>query len=441
VGFLHTLHVTALHIPYRVYVSAPNPVTLAQAEVLSWAHGLPATYRTGVAVIKEESPARTGPPPTLPTKRHGTPLLLGVLGLCATVGIVTLATQAALMWTPNLLPHWYGWLPIVAIAGAVAWVVRRRLRAIGHGMLVGAALLLVGVGMLGAAQVSWRYRMTPTHPAVDRHPVLDIVFAGRWWTTPAGEAQALEEEQAFRVYRDSGWWSLLGRYGVGEFTIGGCRIATSVATGVTPTALAEHALRGPAAPCPDVPSTSLAAPSGVNGPMLVLFGSPDAFLSQHLFESGWNALLHLPTGLVRAAFVLYGSLKIAPGLHGLVGVTPIEDTTLTLSHELAEGITSLGPGSIRVAASPVDRFLLVAGASVIYALTAQWGNIVPFYQSQPTDVLQVADACSPGQPAFAPSPATSWRFVDGIGMVSLLSPSGTRCLNISTGQRIAFPAH
>jgi len=368
-------------------------------------------------------------------------LLLGVLGLVATFGTASLLTQAALLWAPSMLARWYGWLPIVAVVATVAWLLRYRLRPLARGMLVGALVLLAGIGALGVAQVTWHYRVTPTTPAVDRHPVFDIVFAGRWWTTPAGQAQALEEEQAFRVYRDSRWWSLLARYGVGTFAIGGCRVLDSTAAGVTPETLAMRVLRGPGISCPGVSSTALAAPAGLDGPMLVVFGSPDAFLGQHLAESGWNTILHLPHGHLRAAFVLYGSLKIAPGLHGLVGVTPIEDSTLTLSHELAEGTTSLGRGSIRVAASPTDRFLLTAGATVIYAMTAQWGNILPFYQSQPTDVLQVADACSPGQPAFAPSPATSWRFVDGIGMVSLLAPSGSRCINIATGQEIAFPAH
>jgi len=394
-----------------------------------------------MVVLSSEEPtladASTGPR----RRSRFRPVLLGALGLIAAFGLASLLTQAALLIAANLLAHWYGWLPIALVPLVAAWPLRHRARALGHGLLAGALVLLVGIGALGAAQVTWHYRMTPANPAVDRHPVFDVVFAGRWWMTPAGQAQALEEEQAFRVYRDSGWWSLLARYGVRSFTIGGCRVLDATAAGVGPRTLALRALDGPAAPCPGVLSTSLAKPRGLNGPMLVVFGSPDALLEQHLVESGWNTILHLPQGQVRAAFVLYGSLKIAPGLHGLVGVTPIEDTTLTLSHELAEGTTSLGPGSIRVAASPLDRFLLTAGASVIYAMTAQWGNIVPFSQSQPTDVLQVADACSPGQPAFAPSPATSWRFMDGIGMVALLAPSGSRCLNIATGQEIAFPAH
>lgn len=385
---------------------------------------------------------QVGAPPTRqPRPAWLRALLLGALGLVASFGLLSLLTQAALLWLPNLLPNWYGWLPIAAAPLLVALLLRRRLRALATGILVGSALLVVGVGMLGAAQITWHYRVTPAHPVVDAHPVFDVVFAGRWWTTPAGEAQAFEEEQAFRVYRASGWWSLLGRYGVGSFTIGGCRISTAAAAGTAPRAIAEHALVGPAAPCPGLPSTHLAPPSGLDGPMLVIFASPDALLDQHLTKSGWNAILHLPQGRLRAAFVLDGSLKIVPGLHGLVGLTPIEDSTLTLSHELAEAATSLGRGSIQVAASTPDRFLLTAGATMIYAMTAQWGNIVPFADSQPVDDLQVADACSPGQPAFAPSPATSLRFVDGIGMVALIAPTGNSCMNITTGQRVVFPAH
>jgi hypothetical protein len=177
-----------------------------------------------------------------------------------------------------------------------------------------------------------------------------------------------------------------------------------------------------------------------NPPEVVIFAGPTQFLGQHLSESGWNFETTVAHHRVRAVIILDGSLKIAQAVGGkLVAITPVEDTTLTLSHELAESTTSLGKTSISVAASAMSRFTITAGAAILYAMSSQWGNVAPFINSQPTDILQLADACSPGQPAFVPSPATSYRFYDGIGMVSLLNRSGNSCENIHRGSVIRFP--
>ncbi|WP_298212406.1 hypothetical protein [Ferrimicrobium sp.] len=368
--------------------------------------------------------------------------LLGLLGIAVAVGITSVFVQFFLIISPTFLINWYAWLTIVVILALGSLALRRYTRAVTNGIRIGTIGLTIGILMLAIGQITWHYRLTPTHPVVDHHPTVDTIFLGSYWRTPLGRAQAATELTAFSVYQSSGWWHLLARYGVGSLTLASCSILGEDLHARSLNQLVDSAARARGEVCPGaLPLINPQQLTAKNPPELIIFAGPNQFLGQHLSESGWNFLTKIAHRSVRAAIILDGSLKIATDTQGkLVAITPVEDTTLTLSHELAEGTTSLGNGSISVAASTLSRFTITAGAEVLYAMSSQWGNIPSFFDSQPTDILQVADACSPGQPAFVPSPATSYRFVDGIGMVSLLSPDGRTCENINHGSVIRFPS-
>ncbi|MEX6430280.1 MAG: hypothetical protein ACYCWN_06665 [Ferrimicrobium sp.] len=368
-------------------------------------------------------------------------LLTGVLGLATASGIISAAVQLLLLVNPLWLANWYAWFFVDVLAIGAALGLYRRSRALANGASLGVIALTAGIIMLAIGQLTWHYQVTPSRPIVDKHPSIDAIFVGSSWRSALGRVQAKTELSAFHIYVASGWWHLLATYGVGPISLAGCSIvphrlrASNLKQFVTSATLATGATcPGSVAPLPQHLLTDR------NPPEIVIFAGPNQFLGQHLTESGWNFLTTVDHHPVRATIVLDGSLKITQGANGqLRAITPIEDTTLTLSHELAESTTSLGKGSISVAASTLSRFAVTTGATILYAMSSQWGNIIPFFDSQPTDVLQIADACTPGQPAFAPSPATSYRFVDGVGMVSLLAKSGDRCENIDRGSVIQFP--
>ncbi|MGC9154654.1 MAG: hypothetical protein ACP5HZ_03300 [Ferrimicrobium sp.] len=368
--------------------------------------------------------------------------LRGLLGVAIAIGIISSFVQLFLLVSPTFLVNWYAWLTIdvLLLLGAIA--LRRRVRAIAIGVNLGTIGLTIGILMLAIGQTTWHYRLTPTQPVVDHQPHIDTIFLGPYWRTPLGQAQAATELKAFSVYDTSGWWHLLATYGVGPLTLTNCSVVGKVLPAHSLTQLVDAAAQARGETCPG--ALPLVNPAGFvnhHPPELIIFAGPNQFLGQHLSESGWNFRTQIAHHSIRAAIILDGSLKIASGTKGrLVAITPVEDTTLTLSHELAEGTTSLGKGSISVAASTLSRFTITAGATILYAMSSQWGDIAPFFDSQPTDILQVADACTPGQPAFVPSPPTSYRFVDGIGMVSLLSRDGNHCQNIHHGAVIRFPA-
>jgi hypothetical protein len=368
-------------------------------------------------------------------------LAMGILGIAIAIGITSVIVQLLLIVAPTFLVNWYAWLTVdvLVIIGAIG--LHQRSRALASGVGIGAIVLTIGIITLAIGQLSWHYELTPTHPAVDRNPTIDAIFLGPYWQSSLGKAQAATELGAFHVYQSSGWWRLLAPYGVGPLTLTGCAIVPHLIHATSLDKLVTAATEATGSACPgSITPLNRTRLLGADPPEVVIFAGPDQFLGQHLSESGWNFLTNVDHHQLRAAVILDGSLKIAQGADGrLIAITPVEDTTLTLSHELAEGTTSLGPRSISVAASTLSRFSVATGASILYALSSQWGNIVPFLDSQPTDILQVADACTPGQPAFVPSPSTSYRFVDGIGMVSLLSRSGTTCENISHGSVVRFP--
>lgn len=369
-------------------------------------------------------------------------ILRGLLGVAIAVGITSAFVQLFLLLSPTFLVNWYAWLAIdvLLVLGAIA--LRRRARAVAIGVNLGTIGLTIGILMLAIGQTTWHYRLTPAQPVVDHQPRIDTIFLGPYWGTALGRAQAATELRAFSVYDTSGWWHLLATYGVGPLTLMNCSVVAKNLRARSLTQLVDAAAQTRGDACPGtLPLVDQAAFASHHPPELIIFAGPNQFLGQHLSESGWNFRTQIAHHRIRAAIILDGSLKIAPGTKGrLVAITPVEDTTLTLSHELAEGTTSLGKGSISVAASTLSRFTITAGAAILYAMSAQWGDIAPFIDSQPTDILQVADACTPGQPAFVPSPPTSYRFIDGIGMVSLLSRDGSHCENIHHGSVIRFPS-
>jgi len=368
--------------------------------------------------------------------------LLWLLGIAITVGITSVIVQFCLLEDPAFLVNWYAWLTVDVIVVITAIGLHRRSRALSNGVSTGVLGLTIGIAMLAIGQMTWHYQLTPSHPSVDHHPSIDAIFLGSYWRTPLGRAQAANELTAFHVYNSSGWWHLLGTYGVAPLQLTSCAVVGTRLRVHSLAQLVSSAALATGTTCPGSIPLSKRDELGVhNPPEVVIFAGPTQFLGQHLSESGWNFLTTVTHHQVRAVIVLDGSLKIAQGSNGkLAAITPVEDSTLTLSHELAESATSLGKRSISVAASPLSRFTITTGATILYALSSQWGNISQFFNSQPTDILQLADACSPGQPAFVPSPATSYRFSDGVGMVSLLNRSGNSCDNIHHGSVIRFPA-
>lgn len=172
--------------------------------------------------------------------------------------------------------------------------------------------------------------------------------------------------------------------------------------------------------------------------MVVLFAPDGAFANRRLSESGWNNLVQYDHHTVHVAIVLPGSIQDAT-IDGKLGVlSGTADTTATLSHELAESITGLGPHSYEIASSTFSRFTLVTGATLLYIASAQFDLVQSFFDSQPTDIMQIADVCAPGQPAFVPSHASSYRVFDGTGMVSLWDPRIHGCANAPRGVLVPF---
>ncbi|MHB1732708.1 hypothetical protein [Ferrimicrobium acidiphilum] len=367
--------------------------------------------------------------------------LLWLLGIATAVGITSIIVQFCLLVAPAFLVNWYAWLTVDVVVIITVISLRRRSRALSNGVGTGVLGLTIGIVMLAIGQTTWHYQLTPSRPSVDHHPRIDAIFLGSYWRTPLGRAQAANELTAFHVFNSSGWWHLLATYGVAPLRLTSCAVVGTRLRVHSLSQLVSSAALATGTICPgSIPLSKQYAFTGQNPPEIVIFAGPTQFLGQHLSESGWNFPTTVAHHQVRAVIVLDGSLKIAQGSNGkLTAITPVEDTTLTLSHELAESTTSLGKGSISVAASTLSRFTITTGATILYALSSQWGYVPQFFNSQPTDILQLADACSPGQPAFVPSPATTYRFSDGIGMVSILSRSGNSCENIHEGSVIRFP--
>ncbi len=395
-----------------------------------------------VHAANQDSRARRQRNHNIHWKQAITAALLWLVGIVIAVGATSIIVQFVLLVDPRFLANWWAWLTADVVLLIIAASIRRWSRALSNGVNTGFLSLTIGIAMLALAQMTWHYQLTPSHPSVDKRPNIDAIFLGSYWRTPLGTAQAANELTAFHIYNSSGWWHLLAIYGVGPLRLASCSVVSKHLRAHSLAQLVDSAVLASGTICPGSTAPPRRAPTWSHNPSeVVIFAGPTQFLGQHLSESGWNFYTTVAHHRVRAAIVLDGSLKIAQNAEGkLVAITPVEDTTLTLSHELAESTTSLGKGSISVAASAFSRFTITTGATILYVLSSQWGNIVPFFDSQPTDTLQIADACTPGQPAFVPSPATSYRFFDGIGMVSLLSRSGKRCENISAGSAIRFPA-
>ncbi|MHB8191183.1 MAG: hypothetical protein ACYDHP_12360 [Ferrimicrobium sp.] len=362
-----------------------------------------------------------------------------ILGIVLIFGATSLVVSLALLFPGSFLAHWYGWLLPLTIATGCLWFIRRHLHSIVVGSSTAVALLAAAVLSLAVGQYSWSYTATQPPYSVDAHPIFDVVFVGHSWHNPAGRAQIASVEDAFRVFQSSGWWSMLRSYGVHRYQLAGCKVSPSRPASVQTGTYIASALAGSTEGCPGWTGGQWVSPSTNQNVMMVVFAGPNSLVTRHLKEEGWNTLVRLKRVQFRVAVILPGSLQYAVVNHRLQGFPSSVSTTLTLSHELAEGTTGLGTRPVRVQASTLSRFILVAGAITLYASSSQLGLITSMYQSQPTDVMQIADICSPNQPSFVPSLPSLYRIVDGVGMPSLWNLANHSCQNINHGEKIPFP--
>jgi len=369
-------------------------------------------------------------------KKIFAPLGLFLVGFVAVVGLIAVLVNLDLLGSGSLLAHWESWLVLAALGWCVVLFARKGRRSFANGAALASLVATLGALLLGLGQMTWGYTLTGQRAAVLADPKIDVVFVGSSWQTTLGRAHAGEDLRAFHSLVASGWWNLLSKYGVSLPELAGCRVTSSLPHATHSQGFLTGALASPASSCPGWTGGRWQPPGGDT--MVAMFAPDNAFAKRRLSESGWNSLVRYHHRSVHVAIVLPGSLEDATIQRKLGVLSATANTTATLSHELAESITGLGPHSYAISSSTFSRFTLVAGATLLYISSAQFDLIHPFYESQPTDIMQIADVCSPDQPAFVPSHASSYRIYDGTGMVSLWDPTTHSCANAEHGIPVPF---